>query len=580
MSDATKLFRELFNNHYNNSEENDKKNELARKRNEERLKKCTTNEKHKVGIQNIKDIIKHLNNGKSSGYSKIPGEAIKYCQNEKLPVVIQAILQRIIDFGYIPRSFNIGVITPILKDERGDTRSINNIRPITVSDVLANIFEKYILQIIEKNHQEPCQQFGFRALSSCQHSLFTFKETIRYYKEKKKPVYVALIDASKAFDKINRELLFEKLETILEKPTWSALYQYYNNSYSYVQLNNAEGEIFKTTIGVKQGGPLSPKLFSIYVEELIYRLLECTGICNINGIKSGVVMYADDLTILCESEQSLNKSLEICEKYGNEFDIKYNAEKTQYMIFGTKKQREEEPKIIMSKQTLKRAYKTKLLGREFNDRLTDDDHTTTRTTKTLGSFYKLTKIGINDKAVNSGYKSKLFKIFCRPILHYGAENIKMTKKIRSRMVRFEGGLVKRSIGLSKRSKNSELFHACKIDSTNEYIDKCKLKLTVRLIHNPLTKKIIENQIERMNRNDNKMSKDAYIVEISKIIDAKFKDIKDLHDKCIQKMKSIQNKIKENQKNDKVEEIRKYLNNPTKENIEKVGDILRPEQLKS
>lgn len=38
-------------------------------------------------------------------------------------------------------------------------------------------------------------------------------------------------------------------------------------------------------------------------------------------------MYADDLTILCESEQSLNKSLEICEKYGNEFDIKYNAEK-------------------------------------------------------------------------------------------------------------------------------------------------------------------------------------------------------------------------------------------------------------
>lgn len=97
------------------------------------------------------------------------------------------------------------------------------------------------------------------------------------------------------------------------------------------------------------------------------------------------------------------------------------------MIFGNKKQRKEEPKIIMSKQTLKRAYKAKLLGREFNDRLTDDDHTATRTTKILGSFYKLTKIGINDRPVNSGYKSKLFIIFCRPILHYGAENIKMTK---------------------------------------------------------------------------------------------------------------------------------------------------------
>lgn len=104
------------------------------------------------------------------------------------------------------------------------------------------------------------------------------------------------------------------------------------------------------------------------------------------------------------------------------------------------------------------------------------------------------------------------------------------------MVRLGGGLIKRSIGLSKRSKNSELFHACKIDSTNEYIDKCKLKLAVRLIHNPLTKKIIENQV--MNKNDNKMSKDAYIVEISKIIDDKFKDIKDLHEKCIQRLQLI------------------------------------------
>ena len=42
-------------------------------------------------------------------------------------------------------------------------------------------------------------------------------------------------------------------------------------------------------------GPLSPRLFAVYMEELIEKLIE-SGIGNkLNGIKTGVIMYADDL---------------------------------------------------------------------------------------------------------------------------------------------------------------------------------------------------------------------------------------------------------------------------------------------
>ncbi|RNA44026.1 hypothetical protein BpHYR1_046229 [Brachionus plicatilis] len=58
--------------------------------------------------------------------------------------------------------------------------------------------------------------------------------------------------------------------------------------------------MFKTTVGVKQGGPLSPKLFSIYVEELIEERMKTNLISEIDGIKTGVLMYADDLLIMTD----------------------------------------------------------------------------------------------------------------------------------------------------------------------------------------------------------------------------------------------------------------------------------------
>ena len=47
--------------------------------------------------------------------------------------------------GFMPENFNLGRITPILKDTNKSNKMINNIRPITVSDVISNIFEKYLL---------------------------------------------------------------------------------------------------------------------------------------------------------------------------------------------------------------------------------------------------------------------------------------------------------------------------------------------------------------------------------------------------------------------------------------------------
>ena len=85
--------------------------------------------------------------------------------------------------------------------------------------------------------------------------------------------------------------------------------------------------MFKTTVGVKQGGPLSPKLFSIYVESMIEEIIQTDFIAKIREIKTGLIMYADDILILTESTENMRKKLKICEKHGVQLEIKFNPKK-------------------------------------------------------------------------------------------------------------------------------------------------------------------------------------------------------------------------------------------------------------
>ncbi len=93
--------------------------------------------------------------------------------------------------------------------------------------------------------------------------------------------------------------------------------------------------LFKTTIGVRQGGPLSPRLFSLYVEALIGEI-ESSGLgTNVNGVCTGVIMYADDLVVMSYDKQKLQKMLNIIESYCNKWEIKINAKKTQFIKLGS-----------------------------------------------------------------------------------------------------------------------------------------------------------------------------------------------------------------------------------------------------
>ncbi len=146
-------------------------------------------------------------------------------------------------------------------------------------------------------------------------------------------MYMCLIDASKAFDRVCHDMLFQVL---IERGIPTGVLRTLLDSYERQRLrkiwNDCSSEIFETKNGTKQSSIASPVLFTIYMDQLLLNRLEKSGLgCCIGAYYYGAFGYADDLTLLILIVNGLQKMVNICEQYVDEFGVKYNPIKTVTM---------------------------------------------------------------------------------------------------------------------------------------------------------------------------------------------------------------------------------------------------------
>ena len=98
--------------------------------------------------------------------------------------------------------------------QKGD-KAIPNYRPISLTSVVCKSMEHIIVSQIAKHLQESSilsnSQFGFRSMHSCESQLFVILHDITKAVDNKLQVDVAILDFSKAFDKVAYARLLYKL---------------------------------------------------------------------------------------------------------------------------------------------------------------------------------------------------------------------------------------------------------------------------------------------------------------------------------------------------------------------------------
>jgi len=91
---------------------------------------------------------------------------------------------------------------------------------------------------------------------------------------------------------------------------WRVLKNLYEIVESCVLVGRKRSEWFVVEAGVRQGCILSPILFAIFIEGLARALKRVKVSSTLEGVKFNIALFADDLVILAESREDLQKLLD------------------------------------------------------------------------------------------------------------------------------------------------------------------------------------------------------------------------------------------------------------------------------
>src|SRR5664279_2354365 len=150
----------------------------------------------------------------------------------------------------------------------------SNFRGIALSSLYGKLFDNIVLHRYGDKLMTTELQFGFKAKSSTNMCTVVLKEAITYYTKNQSSIFCTFLDASKAFDRVPYCKLFDLLVK-RNVPAFiiRVLINFYTNNYVRVSWCGVMSDYFLALNGVKQGGVLSPVLFCVYIDDLLFALL-------------------------------------------------------------------------------------------------------------------------------------------------------------------------------------------------------------------------------------------------------------------------------------------------------------------
>mgnify|MGYP004701124587 FL=1 len=174
----------------------------------------------------------------------------------------------------------------ILKSEPGKFRELG------IPTVIDRLVQQAVLQVLNLYYDTTfsTSSYGFRPFRDCKDAVL---HCIRQTDVGK--VWAVDVDLEKFFDTVNHSRLIRKLSTRIKDPRVISLIHRMLKS----GIDTGNG-VVDSTVGLMQGGPLSPLLANIYLDELD-KELEKRG--------HSFARYADDLIVLCSSKRAAERTL-------------------------------------------------------------------------------------------------------------------------------------------------------------------------------------------------------------------------------------------------------------------------------
>ncbi|XP_013184716.2 uncharacterized protein LOC106130423 [Amyelois transitella] len=425
----------------------------------------------------VKQAIGGMKGGKSPGHDGLSVEHLRHA-GVHLPRVLSMFFSLCISHSYLPPDLMKTIVVPIVKNRTGDISDKNNYRPISLATIIAKVLDGVLDSRLEQYLNLHDAQFGFRPHLSTESAITVLKNTIQYYTSRKTPVHGCFLDFSRAFDRVSYEVLWRKLEARNVPAEICNIFKFwYQNQINVVKWSDGISDAYRLECGVRQGGITSPKLFNLYVNDLIVGLSSMRVGCSIDGVVINNISYADDMVLLGPTTKSINEMLRVCESFAAEHGLVYNVEKCVCMVFGVVgKCPRNTPPMFLSGKELKIVKTFKYLGHVLADDLKDDDdiERERRALAVRGNMLARRFARCSDQV-----KITLFKAFCQGF-YTGGLWVRGTKRSLDALRIQYNNIFRMLLRLPKFCSASEMFAQTRTDGFHAVIRKKMASLIRRI----------------------------------------------------------------------------------------------------
>ena len=417
------------------------------------------------------------------------------CGGDPMVEALTSLFNHLKEVESCPADWSKSIVVNLYKD--GSRTDPSNYRGIALISCLGKLYlslwARRITAYVEPKLSE-CQG-GFRPRRSTTDQALTLREILVRRKRLNKPTYLYFVDFKKAFDTVWHDGLWVRLERMGVKGKCVRIIRsLYSKISSKVRVGDKLTSEVKMFQGVRQGCPLSPVLFNIFVNELAERLCK-TGL----GVPAAdkticSLFYADDVVILAKCPLDLQKMISVVDKFCDEWRMKLNLNKSKVMIVNAPPKKLKSRRRWFSRgKRIEIVNKYKYLGIWFNNILSWSDHFKYIISKAKQKSQLLRNF-ITKRQVTPRAKLLVWLAFVRPLLDYGCEIWEPNSKVKQQIESIQtkaGALI---FKVNEKSNRQGIRALMKCTSLENRRHAFRLKYLVKLLtfeHNTLMRHCLE-----------------------------------------------------------------------------------------
>ncbi|KAK3540649.1 hypothetical protein QTP70_034466 [Hemibagrus guttatus] len=292
--------------------------------------------------------------------------------------------------------------------------------------VYSRVLERRVRPLVEPRIQE--EQCSFRPSRGTLDQLYTLHRVLEGSWEFAQPVHMCFVDLEKAFDRVPRGILWEvPWEYGVHGPLLRAVQSLYNWSRSLVRIASCKPDLFPVHVGLRQGCPLSPVLFIVFMDRISRRSQGLEGV-RFGDHRISSLIFADDVVLLAPSSLDLQHALgrfaAECEAAGMRDGGEVLSQVEQFKYLG----------VLFTSEGR--------MDREIDRRIGT-------AAAVMRSMYRSVVV---KKELSWKAKLSIYQSIYVPILTYGHELWVKTERVRSQIQAAEMSFLRRVAGCSLRDR--------------------------------------------------------------------------------------------------------------------------------